>query len=310
MNTPKKQVIVVRGIPGSGKTTWVKSQMTETSARINNDDIGAMMFTQTQRQNKAALMQELRVTLLRKLLCDPEVDTIFVDNTNLVVKTVNILQRITFEFGADFKVVDDFLLVPVELCIERDATRPVPIGEAIIRKMHTQAVKLRPWTASSYPAITPYANDTYEDIDGKSSLLPVCVIVDIDGTLAIKGDRDIYDYSLVGLDTPNKPVVEVIKSLAQANYRIIYMSGRDGSAFTETLLWLKTHVHTTKEDPQLFMRKASDKRPDWIVKYELFTENIAGKYHILAVFDDRDQVVNLWRNRLQLPTLQVAEGNF
>jgi hypothetical protein len=40
--------------------------------------------------------------------------------------------------------------------------------------------------------------------------LPRAIIVDIDGTLAIKGDRDIFDYSKVHLDLPNKPIVDLV----------------------------------------------------------------------------------------------------
>lgn len=42
------------------------------------------------------------------------------------------------------------------------------------------------------------------------------------------------------------------------------------------------------------MRKAEDGRKDSIVKYEILLD-LAKKFNILAVFDDRNQVVKMWR---------------
>jgi len=56
------------------------------------------------------------------------------------------------------------------------------------------------------------------------------------------------------------------------------------------------------------MRKAGDNRKDSIVKYEILQELIK-EYYIEYVFDDRDQVVKMWREA-GLRCLQVAPGNF
>ncbi len=60
----------------------------------------------------------------------------------------------------------------------------------------------------------------------------------------------------------------------------------------------------------LNMREAGDMRKDSIVKKELFDQHIRGKYNVRMVIDDRDQVVDMWRNELGLTCLQVAEGDF
>jgi hypothetical protein len=57
------------------------------------------------------------------------------------------------------------------------------------------------------------------------------------------------------------------------------------------------------------MREYGDQRKDSIVKAEIFDQEIRGRYHVVAVFDDRDQVVRMWRS-LGLTVFQVAEGNF
>jgi hypothetical protein len=58
------------------------------------------------------------------------------------------------------------------------------------------------------------------------------------------------------------------------------------------------------------MRRAGDRRKDTVVKREIYERHIAGHYTVRVVFDDRDQVVRLWRDELNLPCFQVAWGNF
>jgi hypothetical protein len=57
------------------------------------------------------------------------------------------------------------------------------------------------------------------------------------------------------------------------------------------------------------MRRAGDRRKDWVVKSELYREHIEPRYDVLLVLDDRDQVVRAWRG-LGLTVFQVAEGDF
>jgi hypothetical protein len=60
----------------------------------------------------------------------------------------------------------------------------------------------------------------------------------------------------------------------------------------------------------LIMRAAGDFRKDAIIKKEIFSNYVEGKYFVELVLDDRNQVVDLWRNDLQLPCFQVFYGDF
>lgn len=170
--------------------------------------------------------------------------------------------------------------------------------------MARQAAKLRrPYQAPNGVEhvgvkFAPYDNDP---------TLPGTVIVDIDGTLALMGDRSPFDWARVGEDAPNPAVVSVVRALLAAGQHVTVMSGRDGSAYDATAAWLTEHV---APGLPLHMRAAGDVRPDFIVKHELFREHIAGKYYIVAALDDRDQMIDLWRRQLRLPTFQVADGAF
>ena len=57
------------------------------------------------------------------------------------------------------------------------------------------------------------------------------------------------------------------------------------------------------------MRKLDDKRRDDIVKKELFDENIRGRFNVKFVIDDRNRVVDMWR-QIGLTCFQVEEGDF
>lgn len=141
-------------------------------------------------------------------------------------------------------------------------------------------------------------------------------IVDIDGTLALKGDRSPFDWSRVGEDLPNTPVIRVVEALLYLGDNIVFMSGRMEQCRAQTALWLNANidccnVHVTRSDccEQLFMRADEDYRPDTIVKRELFDNHVKDRYDVIGVIDDRDSVVRQWRS-MGLTCLQVADGNF
>lgn len=141
--------------------------------------------------------------------------------------------------------------------------------------------------------------------------LPKAIIVDIDGTVALRGDREPYDWDKVGEDLPNMPVIRVINALRMHEHycgedvKIIFMSGRPEQCRKQTELWLDANVRLPY---QLLMRPDGDFRLDWIVKDELFSL-VRGKYHVLSAWDDRDQMVRYWR-KLGLQCFQVSDGAF
>jgi hypothetical protein len=71
----------------------------------------------------------------------------------------------------------------------------------------------------------------------------------------------------------------------------------------QTLEWLDTKDVMYEE---LFMRAEGDSRKDWIVKGEIFFRDVATKYNVMMVVDDRPQVVRLW-NLIGLPCASVGE---
>ena len=60
----------------------------------------------------------------------------------------------------------------------------------------------------------------------------------------------------------------------------------------------------------LLLRTDKDFRKDALIKREIYERHIADLYDVVMVFDDRDQVVAMWRDELGLTCFQVAPGAF
>jgi hypothetical protein len=70
------------------------------------------------------------------------------------------------------------------------------------------------------------------------------------------------------------------------------VTGRDEVAREKTEYWLNFYNIYYDE---LFFRKKDDWRKDYIVKTEIFNNNIKDKYNVIACYDDRMQVIiNCW----------------
>jgi hypothetical protein len=140
-----------------------------------------------------------------------------------------------------------------------------------------------------------------------NKLLQPAWLVDVDGTLTTgPGARSPYDWSRVGEDAPNMPVIRMVQALARNGVTLVAVSGRDAVCMDATWEWLQTHrVPVTA----LYMRRPGDMRPDAVVKSEILDEHVAPKWQVLGVVDDRDQVVDMWRAR-KLMVAQVAPGKF
>jgi phosphoglycolate phosphatase-like HAD superfamily hydrolase len=143
------------------------------------------------------------------------------------------------------------------------------------------------------------------------------VIFDLDGTIALidhrrhlvekkKATKDDWRafFSACVDDGPNHAVIQTLAALYAAGFKVIIFSGRSDEVRAETEAWLAAHsvpYHVLR------MRAAGDYTPDeqlkraWLEEYD--------RSDILCVFDDRDKVVNMWRQE-GLSCFQVAQGSF
>lgn len=316
------KLIITRGPSGSGKTTWAKDFCAQDIAnrhRVNRDDLRAMLFGGYQHGHEfevtvTKIQQDTIRTLLRRG------QTVVVDDTNLALRHARQFSKIAFEEGAEFDVVDHFLHVPLEECIRRDSWRDSlhSVGEQVIRNQFTRfniRGGLEP--VPPYEPLVGEGGRPYVPVPGAQKV----ILCDIDGTLALMGDREPYDWHRVGEDAVNRPVADLLelienfealcldRAVSRVNEpQVIFLSGRDEVCRPETEAWLSKAGFSSGER-KLFMRPQGDNRRDSVVKLELFDQHIRHNYDVLFVLDDRDQVVEMWRE-LGLACFQVAPGAF
>lgn len=279
------RVILTRGLPASGKTTWAKELLKKEPGRwkrINKDDIRAMLDDSRWSKENEAFVLTVRDWLILEALKLGK--NVVVDDTNLSPKHFDRITELTKGLATvEYQVFDTDLAT----CITRDLKRPNSVGEKVIKNMWDQFFRTR------HPA------------PGFDPNLPMAIICDIDGTLAKICDRSPYDYPRAIGDSVNEPVRDVLRRYAD-DVAIVLMSGRELSCWGVTREWLKMHKIPYNH---LHMRRTGDNRKDSVVKEELYREYVEGIYNVLFVLDDRNQVVDLWRD-LGLTCFQVAEGDF
>jgi hypothetical protein len=135
---------------------------------------------------------------------------------------------------------------------------------------------------------------------------PSAIIVDIDGTVAHSTNRGPFEYDKVIYDRPDEKIIELISVLWEAGHKLIFVTARDYVCFDDTYSWLTRHCPPFIK---LHMRKKDDLRDDTIVKHEIYEKFIKSDYNVLFVLDDRNKVVDMWRE-IGLTCLQVAPGDF
>ena len=94
--------------------------------------------------------------------------------------------------------------------------------------------------------------------------------------------------------------------MKKAGHRIIISSGRNKS---QRAITLKQLMGNGLAFDALYMRSDSDYRPDNEVKSQMLDKMRADGFNPTMAFDDRQQVVDMWRER-GLTVAQVAEGDF
>lgn len=282
------KLYMTKGLPGSGKSTWASNKAKSSNGgciRITKDMLRVMLNGTPEGLGK----REKRVLSARNALVEQFLGQkieVIVDDTNFHPSHEITLKDLASKHDAEF-IVQDFTHVSVEECIKRDLKRTNPVGEKVIRKM---------WQTYLY---TP-------DRQTKNLNLPDTIIVDLDGTVALLNNRGPFEWSKVGLDLPNYDVIRVIKTIAATGMNVIYLSGRDSICRKDSQKWLDLHVGIPGE---LYMRPHKDVRKDAEIKNELYEKFIKDKFNVVGVFDDRDQVVALWR-QLGFTCFQVNYGNF
>lgn len=278
------------GVSASGKSTWAKEHANKTKAIITNrDDLrfsltgcsgwGDYKFNKDI-ENTVTALQHTTIRSAASLKKD-----IIIADTNLNETFRKVLVDLCVAQG--FEVVIKEFPVSLEEAWKRDSLRGNGVGRDVIFKQYQQWMK--------YIGRKQYVPD---------ESLPKAVMFDIDGTLAHMNGRGPFEWDKVGSDTLDGHVATLVDAYRENGFKIIILSGRDGVCKESTIKWLTENEVWYDE---FFMREAGDCRKDTIIKEEIFWRDVAPKYNVRAVVDDRPCVVRMWQE-LNIPKV-IAVGN-
>lgn len=308
-------ITVLRGLPGSGKSTWARGWVFDAPVGervvVSRDDIRAMI---TREDRKQVLSRELEEVISQ--VEETAVRAGVLAGKEVVIDAMHLKNSYCVRWvklGLELGVNVSFMMfdVDVDECVRRDAVRGFSgVGDEAIRGIAGRFLKKGKIPKVLMPkeeegAIRPYV---------QQGDLPEAILVDIDGTVALNtGGRGWFDWARVGEDSRNEAVCEIVQTLIYGSEdgspEIIFLSGRSDECFDETMEWLEWNFDLPEDGVKLFMREAGDYRKDSVVKSEIFWNEIAPRWDVLACIDDRKQVVDMWRS-MGLTVFQVDEGNF
>lgn len=134
-----KRVWLLSGLPGSGKSTWIKRRLEEQQGGfwVSRDAVRFSMVREDEpyfeRENE--VFNEW-ISQICMALCNPLIEDIYIDATHLNdrsrEKTLSRLPKENIN-----KITNVVFLVPIETCLERNAQRSgrEVVPESVIRNM-------------------------------------------------------------------------------------------------------------------------------------------------------------------------------
>lgn len=138
MRMKQKKVWLLSGVPGSGKTTWVKEQIAKKGGvHCSRDEIRFSLLKEGEdyfaHENEVVALWLEKVT---NAINNPEVKDVYIDATHLTEKarqkTISALPK------GEYFITTVFFDVPLEICIERNDNRKgrALVPHSVIRSMY------------------------------------------------------------------------------------------------------------------------------------------------------------------------------
>lgn len=301
------KIILTIGPPASGKTTWAKEFVNKNPkyVRINRDSYRWMLFN----KQHGTPDEEFVVTQV----VDSAVDVAILNKKNVILDQTNcniVYLRETIEKYCTLADIEfQIFNVPLTILLSRNESRPKDerVSPGVVERMWKQYMDLFDANFDFSTRKKLHREPSAYKFPSRPGKNPA-VIFDLDGTLAhALGKRSYYEEEFCELDEVDDYVRWILQRIKESAHIIIVTGRKDTpDARMATINWL---LENNIEYSKLFMRSEIDYRKDYIVKKEIYLNDIEPLYDVLAVFDDRNSVVEMWRS-LGLKCYQCEPGNF
>lgn len=131
------KLLVIRGLPASGKSTLAKiiTEEDKSYVRVNKDDIRRMLSTEGGAKENFVI--KIRDSIIVHALKSGM--NVVSDDTNLHPRHLERFMDLAKEHGAEVVIKD--MNVPVDECIRRDKEREHSVGPMVIRGMYNKYLR-------------------------------------------------------------------------------------------------------------------------------------------------------------------------
>lgn len=292
------KILVLQGPPASKKSTFARKFISENKHWV-------IVCRDSIRDSLGEYWVPSREDLVSKIERDSIVSSIemgwnvVIDATNCNPKTIAKWEALADQYKCEIEYKDFWLPFHEAVALDNNDDRQHKVGYKVIKSFYERYK----------PELLNNKNWDYRFIKSPDFSKKKAIICDLDGTLAVHQGRDAFDYEKCDTDLCEPRLVQLLFDLYKQDYSIIFFSGREkiGNCEQKTISWIEANYGG---EYQLYMREEKDHRPDQIVKEEMYHKYVEPYYNVIAVFDDRNKVVDMWRKELGLFTCQTYYGDF
>jgi predicted kinase len=308
-------LIALRGLPGSGKSTWAKAwveRAPERRVRVNRDDIRMELFGvwwPTADAQGTVEQKEQRVTALETERIETALKagkSVVVDATNLNPRTFARLGKMARDTGARLAHKD----FPVEMAeiYRRNEERDKPVPREVIDSMAAQYMGpngqfiLFPGDYETRPFNAPQQRRQAVGFDLDGTIVDTRKILHF-----VEGPKKDFDsfHRLSEFAPANEQVLQAMWDAHNAGLAVLITTARDETYRDVS----QKYVDSLPAPPieNMYMREAGDKRPDYDVKRDMY-DKISQHYDLVHQFDDNPQAVKAWRQKRLRVTIVPSFG--
>lgn len=132
------KLVILRGLPASGKSTHSARLVQQGYKRINADDLRLSIDNNVYTKDNERLINELMLLMIENFLNKGY--NVVLDNTNLNPYKVSAAKDAANKAKAEIEILD--IITPVEVCLERDLNRTQGrVGKEVIMSMYNKWCK-------------------------------------------------------------------------------------------------------------------------------------------------------------------------